>query len=670
MCAECAEDYCIGCFTRFHQKGALKLHRMIPIQTDLQTHVSAREVVRRFQNKIPPGPAPSTSANPNANPSPNSKSAPNQTYSSNSITRQGDQIPEKGPDVGAQYMQSPPEHSQEVSDVAVMQVSALQARQQSREKEVEALRRQIQDYQLLFASYFIFVCSPLPHISPVSVSAMATQADLAPVRGAEGGGRGEGSVPVRVEFTENSLTYIDRLLLKKHRRTPIKTYRPSSASGNDSKSQPNINTVEETASLTAQEEDFHRYCASLFADPVSSGRPEPQITQPESCLVIQVLDEREEEDIHGLSIAQQRTDNNRKVPSVQQPLSKGTLLTQTAIINSGSSLVSCSSPSPALPSRQFTAPTPAKGAKRLHLSRNQTSQPEHLTKSSSSKSKPSASPTAQTSKTSIKTQPSKKPNCPPKVHESKPDLGSIQHLSSPSPAHSQTQILKPSLSPVLFPPDASPVTVNRPPILEHHLSPSPSISFSLRSTFEVSPSSSTESILLPKVHQSTPIQKGSDVSLLPEQSQSSQLFPETISSPKLSQSFRSNQVSSRQSQHSRCDPESLLSDNQLQLPPGSCSSTTPPKYLALSPAVKYLSNESFVDAFSSHGQTPTTEDSSVFEYSTPISVDHESTLDRLPSHFMDGIQNYPLNVKLEEEEEEEVHCYQGDLKRHSSGQVK
>ncbi|KAK2842693.1 hypothetical protein Q5P01_012893 [Channa striata] len=36
---------------------------------------------------------------------------------------------------------------QEVSDVAVMQVSALQARQQSKEKEVEALRRQVLDYQ-------------------------------------------------------------------------------------------------------------------------------------------------------------------------------------------------------------------------------------------------------------------------------------------------------------------------------------------------------------------------------------------------------------------------------------------------------------------------------------------------------------------------------------------
>lgn len=61
--------------------------------------------------------------------------------------------------------------------------------------------------------------SPL-HISPVSVSAMATQADLDPDRGAEGQGRGggEGRVLVRVKFTENGLTYMDRLLLKKHRR--------------------------------------------------------------------------------------------------------------------------------------------------------------------------------------------------------------------------------------------------------------------------------------------------------------------------------------------------------------------------------------------------------------------------------------------------------------------
>lgn len=32
MCSECGEDYCVGCFVRFHQKGALQRHRMTPIQ--------------------------------------------------------------------------------------------------------------------------------------------------------------------------------------------------------------------------------------------------------------------------------------------------------------------------------------------------------------------------------------------------------------------------------------------------------------------------------------------------------------------------------------------------------------------------------------------------------------------------------------------------------------
>lgn len=40
-----------------------------------------------------------------------------------------------------------------------------------------------------------------------------------------------------------------------------------------------------------QEEDFRRYCASLFAIPVSRGGAGPQITTPESFLTIEVLDE-------------------------------------------------------------------------------------------------------------------------------------------------------------------------------------------------------------------------------------------------------------------------------------------------------------------------------------------------------------------------------------------
>lgn len=43
---------------------------------------------------------------------------------------------------------------QEVSDVAVTQVSALQARQKSNEKEVETLRRQILDFQVTWSWSF------------------------------------------------------------------------------------------------------------------------------------------------------------------------------------------------------------------------------------------------------------------------------------------------------------------------------------------------------------------------------------------------------------------------------------------------------------------------------------------------------------------------------------
>uniref|UniRef100_A0A672RVU6 B box-type domain-containing protein n=1 Tax=Sinocyclocheilus grahami TaxID=75366 RepID=A0A672RVU6_SINGR len=52
MCAECGEDYCVGCFVKFHQKGALKRHRMVPVQAELQTPVSTRDVLGRLQQQV------------------------------------------------------------------------------------------------------------------------------------------------------------------------------------------------------------------------------------------------------------------------------------------------------------------------------------------------------------------------------------------------------------------------------------------------------------------------------------------------------------------------------------------------------------------------------------------------------------------------------------------
>ncbi|KAG7226091.1 hypothetical protein INR49_018702 [Caranx melampygus] len=274
-------------------------------------------------------------------------------------------------------------------------------------------------------------------------------------------------------------------------------------------------------------------------------------------------------------------------------------------------------------------------------------------KSSVSKGAPLASPTAEsrrTSKTSIKkpVSMSQKSNCSQTVHKSKPDNGS-PHLS-------QVEIPKFS-SPLSFPPDASPLASTRSSTPKEHLSPSPSVSLLLRSTFTVSPSSSTDLTLLPRVNQSTPLQKGSNSSLLPEQFQSSKLFPGPISSPKLLQSPPSNLESPQQSQDSLCDPECLLSVNQLQLPQSSkpnpqtkslgpsLSQTTPVPFRApvKTPSRSSLFYESPPDADSSYKSTPTYRDAPVLMSSTAISGDHELA----PSHQDTDAyipSPHPLNV--------------------------
>ncbi|TRY93396.1 hypothetical protein DNTS_014809 [Danionella cerebrum] len=52
MCVECGEDYCVGCFVRFHQRGALKRHQMVPLQAELQTPISSRDVLGRLHQQV------------------------------------------------------------------------------------------------------------------------------------------------------------------------------------------------------------------------------------------------------------------------------------------------------------------------------------------------------------------------------------------------------------------------------------------------------------------------------------------------------------------------------------------------------------------------------------------------------------------------------------------
>ncbi|XP_011481150.2 zinc finger B-box domain-containing protein 1 isoform X3 [Oryzias latipes] len=149
-------------------------------------------------------------------------------------------------------------------------------------------------------------------------SAMATQVDLLPDRKAEKRRGGEEETPtVSVQFTQNKLTYMDRLLLKKHRRTPTENPTPLLNDETKLKLLPDEDPEEDAVcTFTAEEEDLHIYFASLFAPPDSSSRTKPQIVAPEPCFVIQILDETNI-DTTRECVQEQKTDN-RMVSLVHQ----------------------------------------------------------------------------------------------------------------------------------------------------------------------------------------------------------------------------------------------------------------------------------------------------------------------------------------------------------------
>lgn len=163
------------------------------------------------------------------------------------------------------------------------------------------------------------------------------------------------------------------------------------------------------------------------------------------------------------------------------------------------------------------------------------------------------------------------------VHKPKASYGSPQFLSPLQ--HSKSEILKSSQTPALVLADLSTLDDNMSEILKKHLSPSSSASYSLRSTFTVSPSSSTQLNLLPIVYHSASQQKGADSSPVSENLQSSQLFAETISSLELWEAPTGNLFSPQQSQHSLSDlvlrhPLSCVSD-RIQPPPKSLTPVLP-----------------------------------------------------------------------------------------------
>ncbi|XP_047641806.1 zinc finger B-box domain-containing protein 1 [Phacochoerus africanus] len=54
VCLECGEDYCSGCFAKIHQKGALKLHRTTLLQAKSQILSNVLDVAHQFIKEVNP----------------------------------------------------------------------------------------------------------------------------------------------------------------------------------------------------------------------------------------------------------------------------------------------------------------------------------------------------------------------------------------------------------------------------------------------------------------------------------------------------------------------------------------------------------------------------------------------------------------------------------------
>ncbi|MED6270051.1 hypothetical protein CHARACLAT_005931 [Characodon lateralis] len=516
-------------------------------KTDTQAHVISQNI-SCFQRQINPGSFPGT-YNPDSSTSPD----PNHTITSYTITRRVDESLENGTKVKEKQMKIPHNCSQvlvvkhgEEKTVGAIEgdkselanFTGLYSEEESARSFQEAL---IQWRQERIDGKRKLVTTDVPW-RPALVSATSTQTDLPPDRESEGQNRegAEQKLTVKLEFTENSLTYMDRLLLKKHRRTPVESP-PSLAFGMDIKSLPTTDTEEDmVSSLTAEEEDFQQYWSSLFNVPVSKDRNEPQVSTSGLCLNIEVLDEICR-DIKKVSFSEQELDNNIMVSKADH-----------------------SSPCPNHPPRPSITSVQQKTGRKPHCPQDQNSKINDSANASTSDCGTSACITAGTSKKSAKppTSHASRSIRSPTINKLEDNCGSPRFF--PSLPDSQFIIHKSSQPSDLFTTDVSILDFATSVIPEENLSPSSSLSFSLRSTFSVSPSDSTQCVLLPKVCHSTPQQSDT------KKPQSSQLFAETISSVNPYETPRSNLISPHQFQLPSSEPDCLLLDNQLthSLSPG------------------------------------------------------------------------------------------------------
>ncbi|XP_035380806.1 uncharacterized protein zbbx isoform X2 [Electrophorus electricus] len=300
MCAECGEDYCVGCFAKFHQKGALKHHRMIPQKAELHTSISSLDVLARFRSQTAQQRGWSvqsphhTAADSNA-----MEADPRWGAAAGHFSPMADRHAQnaqalflnEGKEMEDEHNEGSllRGHFDEEESSRSFQLALAEWRERRQAAETTDEREHHQS-------------NMVPAVWP-EVEAMGTQAE------------GRSQQPIHIEFREHGLSYMERLLLKQHRRRQSRSYQllsaPSSLKGPlpHSASQPPVESHE----LTDEELDQRRYCASLFAVPGPARGEGSGDTSVVGLSIMKIDQDAGDTLVNGTAGVQQRDDKKKPV---------------------------------------------------------------------------------------------------------------------------------------------------------------------------------------------------------------------------------------------------------------------------------------------------------------------------------------------------------------------
>ncbi|XP_030720110.1 zinc finger B-box domain-containing protein 1 [Globicephala melas] len=247
VCLECGEDYCSGCFAKIHQKGALKLHRTTLLQAKSQILSSVLDVAHQFIKKVNPDEPKGENHS--------TKGISESQHKTKSLLLQGSSSE-------VELSTTKKEECTNTGDRPLCEGPFVeQASAQSFQEVLKQWRTGHHDdneKQKLHAA------------KPESLEECEVQTNLR-----------IWTEPLMIEFKEDSLSYMEKLWLKKHRRTPqeqlqnmlVDTFIPQCKTGSEAQCSQNENDEDSDA------EDIKIQPPALFlpVEELNRERPEPSL---------------------------------------------------------------------------------------------------------------------------------------------------------------------------------------------------------------------------------------------------------------------------------------------------------------------------------------------------------------------------------------------------------